>query len=164
MIFPSLRFLKPCCLFVLLWASCTSWVQAEIYKSVDAEGHITYSSTPSRGAKKLGLEPFVPPSRSSREPRDPTSHSSRSSRSRSSDSPYDFPRVDSNTQRRRDDMRFRILADELASEEKLLAQARANLKQGEAARNAAESHAFQDDVTLHVRNISALKTEMSHIK
>lgn len=156
--------MKFCCLFVLLWAGCVGWAQAEIYKSVDAEGHVTYSSTPSKGAKRLGLEPFAPPPRSSHPSSSPSSHSART---RDSSSPYDFPKVDSGTQKSRDSMRHKILADELATEERLLAEARASLKQGETSRDAKSEgklRALQEEVTLHVKNISALQTELSHIK
>lgn len=144
MTFVGLRFMMSRYLFVLWCMGCANLAQAEIYKSIDAEGHVTYSSTPSKGAKKLGLEPLVPRSHPSRE------SSSHSPRARSNPSPYDFPRVDSGTQKSRDNIRYRILSDELSSEEKLLAEARAAQKAGE--------------VTLHEKNISALKTELSHLK
>ena len=139
---------------VLLCMGWAGWVQAEIYKSVDAEGHVTYSSTPSRGAKKLGLESPSPPSHSLRE----------SSHVRNNASPSDFPKVDSNTQKSRDGTRRKILEDELATEEKLLADARINLKQGESSRIEGKLHALNEEVTLHEKNVSALKTELSHVK
>jgi len=156
--FAGLRFMKSRYLFLLLCMGCSSWVQAEIYKSVDAEGHVTYSNTPSRGAKKLGLEPLAPPSRSTHEP------ASRPSRARANASPSDFPRVDSSTQRSRDSTRRKILADELATEEKLLADARVNLKQGESSHSDGKLHAQQEEVTLHEKNVSALKTELANLK
>jgi len=147
------------CFIVLLCMGCSGWVRAEIYKSVDAEGHVTYSSTPSRGAKRLGLEPLAPPSYSSHEQ---SQHSA--PRARNNPSPSDFPRVDSSTQRSRDSTRHKILADELATEEKLLADARVNLKQGEAAHNEEKLHGLREEVTLHEKNVSALKTELAHLK
>src|SRR3970040_368904 len=89
---------------------CAVPVQAEIYKSVDENGHVTYSSTPIKGGKKIILEPLptmVPPARA-----------------RSTATPEDFPRVDGETQKRRDDTRRKILEDELAAEQKLLEEAR----------------------------------------
>jgi len=45
--------------FLVLWSLCySSWAQAEIYKRVDADGHVTYSSTPLKGGKKLHLAPL----------------------------------------------------------------------------------------------------------
>ena len=39
-------------------ASYAIVAHAEIYKRVDADGHVTYSSTPLKGGKKLHLEPL----------------------------------------------------------------------------------------------------------
>lgn len=155
---------NPVCTLILLWLGWAGLVQAEIYKSVDADGHVTYSNTPSKGAKPLGLEPLAPPSRARDYSHSPRSSSpSYSPRARDQATPRDFPRVDSSTQKRRDDMRFKILSDELATEEKLLADAKASLKQS-GAQPPEKSRALQEEVTLHVRNISALKTELSNIK
>ena len=145
-------------LFVLLCMGCTGWAQADIYKSIDAEGHVTYSNTPSKGAKKFGFDPWPRSSHSSQE------STPRSARARNNSSPSDFPKVDSSTQRSRDSTRRKILADELATEEKLLTEARVSLKQGDASRTEGKLHALQEEVTLHEKNVSALKTEMSHLK
>lgn len=158
MVLVGLRFMKSRYLLVLLCVGCTGLAQAEIYKSIDAEGHVTYSSTPSKGAKKLGLDPLPRPSHPSGEA---VPHSTGA---RNNTTPSDFPRVDRSTQKYRDNTRHKILADELATEEKLLVDARANLKQGEAARAEGKLHALQEEVTLHERNVVALKTELSHLK
>ena len=158
MINAGLRFFKSRCLFVLLCLGCVGWAQAEIYKSIDAEGHVTYSSTPSKGAKKLGFEPLVPPAHTSR------SHPPHPARARDNTTPSDFPRVDGRTQKSRDSLRYKILADELAAEQKLLAEARANLKQADASRAEGKSRTLREEVTLHENNVSALNTELSHLK
>lgn len=142
---------------------------AEIYKRVDADGHVTYSSTPLKGGKKLHLEPLptMPP------PAIPPQ------RARNSESPSDFPRVDASTQRSRDNTRRQILEDELTSETKALDEARRNLKEGMDApetfvgkdgktyRNVAKYEekvrSLQDEVQLHEKNIEALKTELSNL-
>jgi len=96
---------------------CPLLAHAEIYKAVDADGHVTYSSTPIKGGKKITLEPLptmVPPARA-----------------HSAASPEGFPRVDGATQKGRDDTRRKILQDELSTEEQLLEEARRNLKEGE---------------------------------
>lgn len=108
---------------------------ADIYKSVDGSGHVTYSSTPSKGAKRLDLAPPVPRQ----------THSSRAV------SPSSFPRVDGQTQRERDDMRRRILEQERATELSLLSEARAKTNN-------------QADVVLHQKNIEALNSELARIK
>ena len=142
------------------------WAHAEIYKAVDADGHVTYSSTPIKGGKKIILEPLptmVPPARP-----------------RSAASPENFPRVDGETQKGRDDTRRKILQDELMTEEKLLDEARQKLKEGEAApevyrgqdgrtyRNVAKYEEkikmLNDQVEMHQKNIEALNTELSKLK
>jgi arylsulfatase A-like enzyme len=150
-------------LLVLLCLCHSGWVHAEIYKRVDAQGHVTYSSDPIKGGKKLDLKPL------------PTM-SGASQRS----TPADFPKVDTQTQRSRDDTRRVILQDELATEEKLLATARENLtnieNNPESRINAAgipfrqtaeyteKVKAAQETVALHEQNIKALRTEILNLK
>ena len=70
--------------------------QADIYKRVDENGHVTYSSTPIKDGKKLHLEPLptmAPPPKA-----------------RSSKDASDL-RVYSKTQNQRDDTRRKILED-----------------------------------------------------
>lgn len=157
--------MKPGYLLAML-CLCPLWAHAEIYKHVDADGHVTYSSTPIKGGKKIILEPLptmVPPARP-----------------RSAASPEDFPRVDGETQKGRDDTRHKILQDELMTEEKLLDEARQKLKEGEAApevyrgqdgrtyRNAAKYEEkikmLNDQVEMHQKNIEALNIELSKLK
>lgn len=148
---------------------CTDIAQAEIFKRVDKDGHVTYSSSPVKGAEKLQLEPLptmkaqaIPP------------------KSRTHTTSPDFPRVDGETQSRRDDTRRKILEDELASEQQALAEAHAKLKDsedspetfkganGQTYRNMAKYeekvNAAQDDVKAHEKNIQALKTEIANLK
>ena len=151
--------------------------QAEIYKKVDEDGHVTYSSTPIKGAKKLHLEPL------------PTMSPPPKARS----TPGDFPRVNSETQSRRDDTRRKILEDELATEMQALEEARVKLKEGQdkpevyqhtvvvgktkegapitktvTNRNVAKYEekvsALQQEVEAHEKNVEALKTELSNLK
>ena len=72
--------------------------------------------------------------------------------------------MDSSTQKSRDSTWRKILADELATEEKLLTEARVNLKQGDVSRTEGKLHAQQEEVTLHEKNVSALKTELSNTR
>ena len=146
---------KSCYAFILLYVLCVDIAQAEIYKSVDAEGHATYSSMPSKGAKKLGLAPLSHSSQPSRE------HASHTDRTPIRSSPSDFPKVDSNTQKIRDNTRRQILLDELATEENLLSEARMNLLSPQSDNR---MQALKEDVSLHNKNVSALKTELSKIK
>lgn len=149
--------------------------QADIYKSVDEDGHVTYSSTPIKGGKKIVLEPLptmVPPARTG-----------------SAASPEGFPKVDGATQKGRDNTRRKILEDELNTEEKLLEEAKQNLRAGEESpevfkvvvgkkpdgspivetrRNVPKYEekikTLNEQVELHQKNIEALKTELSKFK
>jgi Domain of unknown function (DUF4124) len=138
--------------------------QADIYKRVDEEGHVTYSSTPIKGGKKLHLEPLPtmqPPQQKGR-------------------NAEGFPKVDSQTQSRRDDTRRKILQDELATEQQALDDARRKLQEaqdtpevykgagGKTFRNVAKYEenvsAAQEEVRNHEKNVEALKTELSNLK
>ena len=161
----KLRFLSVlCCSAVFAFNA-----NAAIYKLVDDDGHVTYSSKPIKGGKKLHIEPLPvmspPPMRK---------------RASESESDEDFPRVNSKTQQKRDDRRRKILEDELASEEKALETARRNLKEGqekpEVFKNAngqtfrnvvkyeKKISALQKEVEMHENNVAALKTELSNLK
>ncbi|MBI5006669.1 MAG: DUF4124 domain-containing protein [Nitrosomonadales bacterium] len=137
---------------------------AEIYKRVDEDGHVTYSSTPIKGGKKLHLEPLptmAPPPKQNK-------------------AAEGFPRVNSDTQNRRDDTRRRILEDELATEQKALEEARVKLQEakdnpetfkgpnGQTFRNVAKYeenvNAAQEEVTAHEKNVEALQTELANLK
>ena len=162
-----MRNMKPRYLFILLCASHIGWAQAEIYKHTDAEGHVTYSSTPLKGSRKLDLKP-------------PLASPPHPARTRNEVSHADFPKVDNATQKSRDGTRYRILSDELAAEEKLLAEARKNLKDGEEnpetviGKDGKTYHntagydekikTLQEQVTLHEKNVGALKIELSNRK
>lgn len=157
--------MKPYHLFVILSLCHAGWAHAEIYKRVDAQGHVTYSSDPMKGGKKLDLKPL------------PTTSGARASQRAT---PEDFPRVDAQTQKSRDATRRIILEDELASEAKLLVSARENLKSLEsnpeslvgtdgmplrgASRYAEKVKAAQESLALHEQNVKALRTEISNLK
>ncbi|MBZ0104131.1 MAG: DUF4124 domain-containing protein [Sulfuricella denitrificans] len=110
--------------------------QSEIYKHVDPQGRVTYSNVPMKGAIRLNLDPLttVPAPR----------------RSVSTPSPAGFPRIDNDTQKKRDDTRRKILEEELSAEEQLLAEA----AKGKS----------RDEIELHEKNIAALKKELANLK
>jgi hypothetical protein len=88
--------------------------------------------------------------------------------------PGDFPRVDSGTQKGRDDVRRKVLGEELATEEQLLAEARTAYANGaptplpEEQANADKYREriarYRQAVQLHERNIDALKKELATTK
>ncbi|MBV1774310.1 DUF4124 domain-containing protein [Burkholderiaceae bacterium DAT-1] len=135
-------------------------VCADIYRSVDAEGHVTYSNVPSKGAKKIDLGNLPDPIPAPKPRASGSSGSSGGSTSYSAPTPSNFPRVDSSTQNARDQNRLSILQSEMDSEQRLLNQVRNNLQT-----SAPEKQAkLRDEVMLHEKNIEALKKEMSRAK
>jgi hypothetical protein len=123
-------------LSIALGIGCVASAHAEIYKLVDANGRVTYSNAPMKGATRLNLEPLttVPGTRSKV----------------SAPTPAGFPKVDGDTQKKRDDTRRKILEDELVAEENLLTEA----KKGSA----------KEEIELHEKNVGALKKEISNLK
>jgi hypothetical protein len=93
---------------------------------------------------------------------------------RKSPTPPGFPKVDGETQRVRDDVRKTVLADELASEQKLLADARAAYAEGappplpeekaDVDKYRARIARLRQTVNLHEKNVDALKKELSLVK
>jgi hypothetical protein len=85
--------------------------------------------------------------------------------------PTGFPKVDTATQRGRDEMRRKVLNDELASEEKLLAEARTAFGDGappatpderaNPQKYADRLGRLRQAVQLHERNIEALRKELA---
>ncbi len=141
---------------LLLAAVFTTSASAEIYKYVDETGRITYTNIPKKGAKKLDLDPVS------------------AAKTRNHTGPTDFPKVDNQTQKKRDDLRKQILQNELVSEEKSLADAQKFLKDGEAIRLGDEARntvkylervkRLKDIVSLHEKNVAALKKELGSLK
>lgn len=140
--------------------------QADLYKSVDADGHVTYSSSPIKGGKKLNLEPLPTMAPLAKVP----SHAN-------------FPKVDEETQKGRDETRRKILQDELQNEQQLLEEAKRNLQEatdqnrgdfvvnGKHMHNEARAQEYNaavskqtDAVNTHQKNIDALNAELSKLK
>jgi len=138
--------------------------QAAIYKTVDADGHVTYSSSPIKDGKIILLEPLstMVPVKSPRQA-----------------APKDFPKVDKATQKKRDDTRRTILEDELRTEMELVEQAKADLetgktkpevfqRNGKTFRNVAKFNTkietLTEQIELHQDNVDALKLELSKLK
>ncbi len=162
----------PFCLALLLAVPA----YADTCKYQDADGRIIYTNIPIKGAKKLSCFGFEGGARSGGAPK------------ASQPSPANFPRVDANTQKQRDDTRRKILEDELQSEQKALEQAKQAYAEGEAdpetfkttipgkdgkpqsvtRRNVAayeeKMKQLQDNVDLHEKNIQMLQKELAGLK
>jgi len=84
-----------------------------------------------------------------------------------------FPKVDGETQKKRDDERRRILETELANEQQQIEEAKQKLAEQEAVRTGDERNyqrfldrvqPFRDTVANHERNIEAIRREISNLK
>jgi Domain of unknown function (DUF4124) len=137
---------------------------AEIYKCVDGEGNVSYTNTKQKGCTAMDIAPYREPA--------PGAPKSRA-RGNQSTAPANFPNVDSETQKQRDQGRRRILETELANEEKLLADAKRALAEGEIGRGGEDRtsplHAerlrkLKETVGLHEQNVAALKRELANTR
>ena len=135
---------------------------ADTFKCVDVNGRATYTNMKEETKGKncsvvmreISVVPSVPPARTGT-------------------SPAGFPKVDPATQKSRDDGRRRILEDELAGEDKALAQAKAELTEQEGIRTGDEKNyqrvldrlqKYKDEVERHQKNVDALKRELANVK
>lgn len=88
-------------------------------------------------------------------------------------SPSDFPKIDSGTQKARDNDRMQILSEEMKVEERKLASLRQEFNNGEPERRGDERNfakyqdrvaSMKDDVSRTEKNIEALKREIGNLK
>jgi hypothetical protein len=160
---------------ILAWGVLTLFAPAAsavLCKYVDDNGHVTYSDSPVKGAKKSSCFEAPPVPQPPPQPQPQTSRPN--SPQTATPAPQGgLPNVDPATQRRRDESRRKILEDELAVEERALAQARKALSEGEATRLGSERNyqryldriqGLKDRVTQHERNVAALKQELSNLR
>jgi hypothetical protein len=156
-------------LALLVFSTAMSPVMAEgeIYKCVNANGTIEFKNTGSvKDCKKLELDTIstipAPTKRSA-------TVQTASLKSSTSTSPADFPRVDSGTQKSRDNDRRQILLDEMKGEQDKLAALKKDYNNGEPERNGDERNfakyqeritAMRDDISRTEKNIEALQREL----
>ncbi len=159
----KIRFLPLlCCLL-----STPTW--ADIYKHVDENGNVTFTNTPMKGAQVILVESANPP------PAVPKARSNNPTKAQAiAPSPAAFPRVDTGSQKERDVNRRRILEEELAAEQRLLADRKKELADADHNRSAEEKtnpqkylarlSRLRENMLLHEKNIAALQTEISKIR
>jgi Domain of unknown function (DUF4124) len=146
-----------------------------IYRYLDDGGGVTYTNIPAQLPKK-GVEKInvlIPPSPAPGSPGDVKLPSAPVVKVKPA-VPINFPKVDSQTQKKRDQSRKQILDDELESEEQSLAIARKALVEGESVKLSAadKNHqkyverlqALKETVSLHEKNVEALKKEIAGMK
>jgi hypothetical protein len=139
----------------------TGWANA-LYRCTDEAGRTAYVDAKNRGGYK------------SCRPLEGTISVVPAQKPATAASPTGFPKVDGNTQKKRDESRRKILEQELANEQRLLGEARQELAQAESVREGPEARNYQkyldrvqpfkDTVSLHEKNIEALQKELSNLR
>jgi hypothetical protein len=161
------RLLLACCLGL-----SSGLVQADIYKYVDENGVVNYTNMPTRipaRAERIASEPAP-----SATPAAGAAGAAGGNRPRPAQTatPPGFPRVDGDTQRKRDDSRKQILVGEVQAEQKALEDARQALKDGQEVRQGNERNyqkyldrvkGLQDEVDTHQANLDALQKEIGNL-
>ena len=153
--------------------ACAQSGGAPTYRCVDAAGRSTYTNVQEEMAGKkctvvsreVSVVPAPPLPQGVRKPAAPQPPAA------GTGSPA--ARVDSQTQRNRDNDRRRILQEELQTAEKLLVTARQKLSEQESVRNGDERNyqrvldrlkPFQDEVRSAEDNVAALKRELGNLR
>jgi hypothetical protein len=141
--------------FVLAFSCGTAQAADQICKYVDGEGRVTYSTSAPKGHSKVLCFDPMPERRPKPVPKSATAKPGADEAG--------FPRVDGTTQRRRDDDRRRILEQELTDEQNLLEQARKSLGDAGSTDDRREQP-LRESINTHLRNIEAIRRELSSVK
>jgi hypothetical protein len=143
---------------------------SDIFLCVDAEGNKTFQNVGTgKGCKRMDVGPVlsVPAARV------PQQRAPRDGEERAVVSPANFPRVDRDTQRSRDNDRKRLLEDELKAEEDKLARLKSEYNGGEPERRGDERNfalyaervqRLRDDVARAESNVNALRREIALLR
>ncbi len=148
----------------VIFSTSLSCMSSGIYKLVDERGHVTYTNTPVKGARKLQSNPPGSVTTSPKVAKADTMLTT---------TPADhYPKVNASRQQQRDIKRRQILEQELAAENELLENTLQTLNlalqhtENQASNsksstsNNSEIQRLRNQVTSHERNIQALKTEL----
>jgi len=149
----------PVVLMATLATFAAGLAHGQTCKYVDSEGRVIYSNIPIKNARKVTcFEPVKPPPQSAQPAPSDVSPT---------------PRVNSSTQRQRDDQRRGILESELSAEQERLEEAKRALAEQEGIRMGDERNyqrvlerlkPYQDAVALHEKNIASIKQELANLR
>lgn len=154
--------------FFLLVAFGCAHAQSDVYLCVGENGQKEYKNTGlTKGCKKVDLPGIT------MIPAPPARKASVQTASAKTSSPSDFPKVDSDTQKARDNDRRQILLNEMKSEESKLANLKKEFNNGEPERHGDERNyakyqervaAMKEDMNRSEKNVEALKREIGNLK
>jgi hypothetical protein len=142
--------------------------QGGVYLCLDANGRKVLTDSYKTGCKTLDIASSIPAPSGGATPRRATPRPSTPVTT-----PADFPKVDNALQRARDSDRREILTEELASEQRRLADMRAEFKDGQPDRLGNEKNYakyqervanLRDNIGRAERNVEALQREIGNIK
>lgn len=152
-----------------LCASAFAFGQSEVYVCTNEQGLKEYKNTGiTKGCKRVDLQgvTMIPsPYKKA------VAHTAAAKPGVAT--PPEFPRVDSTTQKARDNDRMQILLDEMKTEEKKLAELKKEFNNGEPERQGNERNyakyqervaSMKEDMNRAEKNIEALKREIGNLK
>lgn len=155
---------------VLLAAICSvgAHAQSEVYLCVDERGNKEYKNTGgTKGCKRVELPGITTIEAPRARPAAAPTATAKTAASEG------FPKVDSTTQKARDNDRRQILADELKNEEQKLAALKKDFNNGEPERQGGERNyakyqervgSMKTDLERTEKNVDALKREIANLK
>ncbi|MGH8807117.1 MAG: DUF4124 domain-containing protein [Noviherbaspirillum sp.] len=153
---------------LLAIAAGSAQAQSEVYLCVDEHGKREYKNTGvMKGCKKVDLPGIT------MIPAPPRKPVVQTAAAKPASTPSDFPKVDGDTQKTRDNDRKQILLDEMKSEEQKLGNLKKEYNNGEPERRGDERNyakyqervaSMKDDIGRTEKNIEALKRELGNLK
>jgi hypothetical protein len=146
-----------------------------VYKCVDKSGRVEFTDINKSGCKAIDLPGYVatPAPRSAAAPAARPAARPATQLASATPTPDAFPRVDSVTQRTRDEGRRDILNEELRAEEQKLADRKREFNNGEPERQGNEKNyakyqervaQMRDDIGRTEKNIQALRRELANTR
>jgi hypothetical protein len=158
-------------LLVLACATGQALAQNEVFLCVDENGKKEYKNTgATKGCRKIdlpGITMIPAPAQVAKKP------VLQSAAAKPSNPAPDFPKVDGETQRARDNDRRQILLDEMRIEEQKLASLKKEFNNGEPERRGDERNyakyqdrvaGMKDDIARTEKNVEALRREIANLK
>jgi hypothetical protein len=165
--------MKPLIPALLLMALVGSHAHAQsggVYMCVDENGNKLYKNVgDTKGCKRIETDVTIipaPPSMAKKPVMQSTA-------AKPASTAPDFPKVDGETQKTRDNDRRQILLDEMRNEEQKLASLRKDFNNGEPERRGDERNyakyqervaAMKDDISRSEKNVEALRREIANLK